>query len=187
MTGFVYVRNCYFVNNANYYTIFCSQGYENCGTENITTTGGVLIKSRNASISRGNLNIVIDNCVFSHNGYFGNVNDTTKLSWKAHKVPFSPGLSIQIIEPTFSVDIAITKSMFSFNRGASGASGIALYVYVNSKNPNIALTELQVWNNSANNFYDKVSALRVFHRNCNKNNHYRQSLFNMSSCMQFLW
>ena len=182
VTGFVYIKNCYFVNNANNYTIFCSQGYKDCGTENITTTGGVLITSKNASISRGNLNILIDSCVFSHNGYFGNVNDTTKLSRKAHKVPFSPGLSIQIIEPAISVDIAITKSMFSFNRGANGASGVALYVYVNSKNPNIALTELQVWNNSAINFYDKVSALRVFHRNCNKNNHYRQSLFNVSSC-----
>ena len=182
VTGFVYVKNSYFVNNANYYTIFCSQGYKDCGIENITTTGGVLITSRNASISRGNLRIHIDSCVFSHNGYFGNVNDTTQLSRKAHKVAFSPGLSIQIIEPTFSVDIAITKSIFSFNRGANGASGVALYVHVYSINPNIALTELQVWNNSAIKFFDKVSALRVFHGNRNKNNYYKQSLLNMSSC-----
>ena len=112
------------------YAIFCSQGYKDCSIENITTTGGVLIKSKNANTSKGNLNILIDSCVFSHNGYFGNVTDTTKLSQKAHKVAFSPGLSIQIIEPTFSVDIAITKGIFSFNHGANGASGVALYIAI---------------------------------------------------------
>ena len=71
------------------------------------------------------------------------------------------------------------KSIFSFNRGASD---IALYVHVYSRNPNIALTELQVWNNSAIKFFDKVSALRVLHGNRNKNNRYKQSSLNMSSC-----
>ena len=183
VSGFVYIMNSYFVANANYDTIFCyfhiKDGYKDCSTKFATTTGGMLIDNYNinTSISRNNLSIHIENCVVDHNGYFGKVNDTTVLSWKASEVPISTGLSIQVTELATNINILIENSIFSFNRGRGGA----LYIHVKGNNPNIALTGLQFYKNSAIKFDSKVSALRVLHRNCNANNHYKQSLLSMSS------
>ena len=186
VSGFVYIINSYFANNANYDTIFCysKAGYIGCDTTNTVLTGGILIKSNSTNTSR-NIDIHIENCVFNGNGYFGNVNDTTVLylSRKFHKVPFSPGLTIRIVKPDLDLtNILITNSIFSFNRGTSSASSVALYIYVKTKNPNTVLTGLQFWNNSAIKFYDNSSALKVLHGNYNKNTKYILSLLNMSSC-----
>ena len=144
-------------------------------------TGGLLVKSNNTNTSRNNIDIHIVNCTFNGNGYFGNVSNATVLSWKTHKVPFSPGLTIGIDKPNLvQINVAITNSIFSFNRAVIGGSCIALYV--KSKTPNIVLTGLQFRNNSFIEFYGKVSALRVFQRNCNESNHDKQSVLNMTSC-----
>ena len=56
-----------------------------------------------------------------------------------------------------------------------------MYIKVRGKIPNVVLTGLQFWNNSAINFYEKISALRVFYDNYNSSN-YKQFLLNMLSC-----
>ena len=184
LSGFVYIINSYFVNNVNYDTIFCySHTHKGCYTTNDILTGGLLVKSNNTNASRNNIDIHIVNCTFNGNGYFGNVNNinATVLSRKTHKVFFSPGLTIGIDKPNLvQINVAINNSIFSFNRAAIGHSCIALYV--KSKSPNIVLTGLQFRNNSVIKFYGKVSALRVFQRNCNESNHYKQSILNMTSC-----
>ena len=179
VSGFIYVMNSYFVSNANYYTIFCyshiKDGYKDCVTKSITYTGGILI-DKAMNTSRSNLSIHIDSCVFNRNGYFGNINDTTKSFWKADQVPYFPGLSIRLTEPLVPISILIKNSTFYSNRGR----GTALYINVIGRNPNVMLTGLQFWNNSAIKFDGRVSTLRVLV--INKNNYYTQSLLNMSSC-----
>ena len=101
------------------------------------------------------------------------------LSWKADdEVPYCPGLSVQLTEPATVINVSIKNSIFYSNRG----KGTSLYINGKGRNPNIALTGLQFWNNSAIKFDGRVSTLRVVHKNSNINNHYQQSLLNMSSC-----
>ena len=54
-----------------------------------------------------------------------------------------------------------------------------MYIKVNGKGTNIGLIGLQVWNNSAIKFYDKISTLRIFQTNYNYHN---QFLFKISLC-----
>ena len=182
VSGFVYVMSSYFVSNANNYTILCyshiKDGYKDCDTKVITYTGGILIDNTYMNTSRHNLSICIDSCVFNRNGYFGNVNYTTVLSWKADKVPYCPGLSMQLSQPATPINILIKNSIFCSNRGR----GTALYMNVIGRNPNVVLTGLQFWNNSAIKFDSRVSTLRIIYRNSNQNNDYKQSLLNTSSC-----
>ena len=187
VSGFIYIINSYFVNNANYDTILCyshdKTGHTGCDTTNNTLIGGLLINSNNTNTSGNSIDIRIENCTFNSNGYFGKVNDTIILSWKSQKVFYSPGLTIRVVKPDlFFINILIKNSAFSFNRAAISASGVALYIYVKGKNPYTLLTGLQFWNNSVVKFHDNGSALRVLHGNYNKNNHYAHSLLNMSSC-----
>ena len=111
------VRFCLsnFVSNVNYDTVFCysniKTGYKGCGAKINAVTGGILIDNINTSSNRGYLSIHIENCVFSHNGYFGNV-IIKSFRWKAPRVPFCPGLSIQVIEPTILINILIKRSIF---------------------------------------------------------------------------
>ena len=183
VSGFVHVMNSYFVSNVNYYTIICyphikdGYNYKDCDTKIISYTGGILI-DKVMNTSTNNLSIHIDSCVFNRNGYFGNVNDTTISFWKADKVPYCPGLSIRLIEPATPINILIKNSLFYSNRG----KGTVLFINVKGGNPNIELTGLQFWNNSAFKFDSRVSTLRVIHRNSNINNHYTLSLLNTSSC-----
>ena len=100
----------------------------------------MLIKSENTSTSSGNIIALIDSCIVTNNGYFGNANDATSSSWKAYRIRYSPVFSTHLIEQEIPINVTIINSMFSFNRGAYVACGIASHIPVNT---NIALTGLQ--------------------------------------------
>ena len=149
----------------------------------------MLIKNNITATNGNEIYICIHKCIFNNNGFMGNVKDNTILPKTIHQLPFGAGLSILIIKASVLVNISIKSTIFSFNRGASGAG---VRIYVKSINPRIELTGLQFWNNSVIKFYDNSSALTVFYENFNNkystgtlinNFHARQSSLNMSSCI----
>ena len=166
LSGFFYVTNSSFISNANAYSIFCNKtepGYM-LYSECYTASGGLLIVDNDTTISNISIIINIENCIFSNNGYFGDITN----NYEANNTNYNAALSIVIIKPDVFVNISIQNTTFSVNRGAG------VNIYVTHTNPNIELTRLHFWNNSVTEIHDNTSVLKVF---CNK-----QSTLIMSLC-----
>ena len=156
VSGLIEILDTKVINNANYDTIYCypvQDGLFRCVTENCSVTGGVRIQE---SLAETNIRIV--NCIFKHNGHFGEFSNTTNVSYNCgSEIADGAGLLFDNIN-NFEVNLLIENSTFSSNRGRSGAG--AYIKTVNSSSITFVNTTFE--NNSVINFRINSSALLVF-------------------------
>ena len=156
ISGLIEILDTQVINNANYDTIHCypvQDGLFRCVTENCSVTGGIRIQE---SLAETNIRIV--NCIFKHNGHFGEFSNTTNVSYNCgSEIADGAGLLFNNIN-NFEVNLLIENSTFSSNRGRSGAG--AYIKTVNSSSITFVNTTFE--NNSVINFRINSSALLVF-------------------------
>ena len=143
--------------NANYDTIYChpdQYGTFRCNTEHFNVTGGVRIQE-----SAAETNVSIINCVFGHNGHFGNIvnSDIKSQVPYGREIADGAGLLFNNIN-NFTVNLLIENSIFSSNRGRTGAG--AFIRTINSLSIKIVNTTFM--NNSVLDFHINSSAFMVF-------------------------
>ena len=165
VSGLIEILDTQVINNANYDTIYCYPLQDGisfrCVTENCNVTGGVRIQE---SLTETNVRIV--NCIFEHNGHFGNISNTTNgVPYDCNSeiadgagLLFNNNNSFLEYKPTFQVNLLIENSTFSSNRGRSGAGA-----YINTVNSSaITFVNTTFKDNSVLDFRINSSALLVF-------------------------
>ena len=162
VSGLIEILDTQVINNANYDTIYCYPDGKlfRCITEHCSVIGGVRIQE---SLAETNVRIV--NCVFEHNGYFGEVVNADYAPYNCWSeiadgvgLFFNNNNSFLEYKPTFQVNLLIENSTFSSNRGRSGAGA-----YIITENPSaIMFVNTTFKDNSVVNFRINSSALLVF-------------------------
>ena len=157
VSGLIELVDTQVINNANYDIIHChpdNSGVFRCATENCDVTGGVRIQE---SLTEASIRIA--NCIFEHNGYFGEVINTEKKSNVPYGCEIADGVGLLFNNINENeVNLLIENSTFSSNRGRSGAG--AFIKTINSSS--ITLVNTTFRNNSVINFRINSSAFLVF-------------------------
>ena len=157
VSGFIEMIDTQVKYNANYDPIYChpdQYGTFRCNTKDFAVTGGVRIQE-----STGQANVTIVNCIFDHNGHFGEVINTNNISivqWGG-EVADGAGLLFDNIN-NFEVNLLIQNTKFSSNRGRAGAG--AYIRTINSSSISFVNTSFE--SNSVLNFRINSSAFMVF-------------------------
>ncbi|XP_065911404.1 uncharacterized protein [Dysidea avara] len=174
VSGIVKIANTRIMFNANYEMIYCNPAQAKpCTTSTFAVTGGIVI---NESINATEIDI--SNCLFESNGYFGPVNDTkyVELPSDAREIANGAALLLMTNNRNVSVNISISDSRFSSNRGNNGG---AVRIITHSS-PVVKLNRLVFHNNSVVRWFVTASALMLYF-NVNSSN-VNLPLLQMSSC-----
>ena len=159
VSGFIEMINTQVKYNANYDPIYChpdQYGTFRCNTKDFAVTGGVRIQE-----STGQANVTIINCIFDHNGHFGEVINTNSRSivpWGGEVADGAGLLFNNNIYFNFEVNLLIENSTFSSNRGRTGAG--AHIRTINSSSISFVNTTFE--SNSVLNFRINSSVFMVF-------------------------
>ena len=156
VSGFIEMIDTQVIFNANYDPIYCHPdqfGEFRCHTKDSVVTGGVRIQE-----SSGQANVTIINCIFYHNGHFGEVINTETMPYE-YEVADGAGLFFDNnIYFNFEVNLLIQNTKFSSNRGRAGAG--AYIKTINSSSISFVNTTFE--SNSVLNFRINSSAFMVF-------------------------
>jgi len=174
VSGVIKIVNTFIMFNANYETIYCNPDQAKpCTTSTFAVTGGIVI---NETINAAD--ILISNCVFESNGYFGPVNDTkyVELPSDAREIANGAALLLMTNNLNVSVNISISDSKFFSNRGNNGG---AVRIIAHSSRA-VRLNRLVFHNNSVVNWFVTASALMLYFNINSSNVHF--PVLQMSSC-----
>ena len=157
VSGLIELLDTRVIFNANYDPIYCHVDQDEifrCNTEHFNVTGGVRIQE-----SEAETNVSIINCIFEHNGHFGNftISDNKSEVPGGQEIADGAGLLFNNIN-NFTVNLLIENSKFSSNRGRAGAG--AFIRTINSSS--IIIVNTTFINNSVLDFRINSSAFMVF-------------------------
>ena len=157
ISGFIEMLDTRVIFNANYDPIYCHPdhyGIFRCNTEDFNATGGVRIQESTAQT-----NVTIVNCIFDHNGHFGGVINTENKSNVTYGGEIADGAGLLFNNNNdFEVNLLIENSIFSSNRGRTGAGANIKTV----KSSSIMFVNTTFESNSVVNFRINSSAFMVF-------------------------
>ena len=156
VSGLIELLDTRVIFNANYDPIYCypdqSETFR-CNTEHFNVSGGVRIQE-----SAAETNVSIVNCIFEHNGHFGNITNSDNKSEVpgGQEIADGAGLLFDNIN-NYTVNLLIQNSKFSSNRGRTGAG--AFIRTINSSS--IIIVDTNFTNNSVLDFRINSSAFMV--------------------------
>ena len=157
ISGFIEMLDTRVIFNANYDPIYChpdQYGIFRCNTEDFNATGGVRIQE-----STGQTNVTIVNCIFDHNGHFGDVINTEIKTNVPYGGEIADGAGLLFNNNNnFEVNLLIENSIFSCNRGRTGAGAYIITI----KSSNITFVNTTYVSNSVVNVRINSSAFMVF-------------------------
>ena len=153
VAGIINITGTQVINNANNGVIECIDVLSRlgCSVYNHSIAGGLYVDSAGEEAS-----LYISGCVFSGNGHFGEVNNST-IDCECGATVDGAAIKVFHSNASVPVDITIDHTTFSYNGGYGGGA-----VKINSTNsPNVNFYNSDFLNNSVVQAYTNSSALMI--------------------------